>query len=282
MGAPHVRQEVHNTAAGTQRIVVSNNSDSNHFNVIETVSKNGNAHISSDLVDKKITRTDSVSYTHGNNMQECNSNNALYVNGRQETVSSSSYRIIGSADLVHQGLQTTANNAKAEVVAARSDFGDNRFEAESGSESSEQEGLSKNAEKTASSTPDDICDTAMMSSIMPAVNLLQQLAFDTVNIIGDYATKLGQAASAAGSNLASLISENKSEKDERQNKKIEELPDGPAKQRILSGQSNCSNPVYENPASNLRNKTKTFDEQSYQAKVANYTEATLETESRMC
>ena len=282
MGAPHVRQEVHNTAAGTQRIVVSNNSDSNHFNVVETTTKNGNTHISSDLVDKQITRTDSVVYTHGNNMQECNSNNSLYVNGRQEVVSSSSYRIVGSADLVHQGLQTTANNAKADVVATRSNFGDNRFEAESGSTSSEDEGYNENARSVFSVTPDDICDIPMTGSIMPAVNLLQQLAFDTANIIGDYATKLGNAASATASELQSLIIQNKKEKDERQAKKIEELPDGPAKQRILSGQSNCSNPLYENPASNLRNKTNTFDEQEYQAKAANYTERVLETESRMC
>lgn len=281
MGAPHVRQEVRNTAAGTQRIVVSNNADSNHFNVTETVSKNGNAHISSDLVDKTITRTDSVSYTHGNNLQECNCNSSLYVNGRRETVSSSSYKIVGCADLVHQGLQGTANNAKVDVVAARSDFGDNRFEAESGATSSEEEGLSNKAKNGVSATPDDICDIAITGSIMPAVNLLQQLAFDTANIIGDYATKLGNAASAAAKNIASLIPLSKSEKDERQAKKIEELPDGPAKQRILSGQSNCSNPIYENPATNLRKKTKTFDEQGYQAKAADYTQKVLETEAKM-
>lgn len=282
MGAPHIRQEIHNTAAGTQRIVVSNNSDSNHFNVVETTTKNGNAHISSDLVDKQITRTDSVVYTHGNSMQECNSNNSLYVNGRQEVVSSSSYRIVGSADLVYQGLQTTANNAKVDIVAARSNFGDNRFEAESGTTSSEGEGLDEKTKSGISVTPDDICDVAMSGSIMPAVNLLQQLAFDISNIIGDYAKKLAQSTSAAAANIASLIPLNIAEKDERQAKKIEELPDGPAKQRILSGQSNCSNPLYENPASNLRNKTNTFDEQDYQAKAATYTETVLETESRMC
>lgn len=282
MGAPHVRQEVRNTAAGTQRITVSNNADSNHFNVTETVSKNGNAHISSDLVDKTITRTEAVNYTHGNNLQECNANNSVYVNGRQETVSSSSYKIVGSADLVHQGLQATANNAKAEVVGARSDFGDNRFEAESGAASSEEKGMSDRTKKAVSSTPDDVCDTPIIGSIMPAVNLLQQLAFDTVNIIGDYATKLAKSSAAAAENLANLAGLNEKEKDERQKKKIEELPDGPAKRRIQSGQSQCDPPEYENPASNLRKKTDTFDKEDYQVKAANYQEKVLETESKMC
>lgn len=283
MGSPHIRQEVHNTAAGTQRIVVSNNNDSNHFNVIETTSKNGNYTVQSDLVTKNMVRTDNVNYIHGNQMNEVNSNSSTYVNGRYEISTSSSYRIIGGSNLIHGRLHSIANNDKIEVVGARTDFGDDRVEPLADPPQSEPQTLRPEAAAKISKTNNSVIDTPTMGSKMPGVNLLQQTVYDVGNTIADYSKKIGLINSDSASERANAEQAARAEKDERQLKKIQAMPDCATKIRILEQYNQTGDPrvLYEHPATDQREIKKTFDNNEYQRKVANYTLEVMPTEARM-
>ena len=267
-GSAIFRENYQKDAVKTVKTTSSCGDKSGLFNSSETAYSNGNIEIVSDLITRRIVQTDNVETYRRNNISNTDGTDSVYTNGLNEGVYGSRMRIIGNPDVIYKGLHKAADLTKAEIIAARSGFNDDRntsdFTPLSGFEDLPSEVLS-----ALTCVPEDVAtgDDAPLS--VPGSNLFTAMAADVANEVSLLTTKIGKINTASQLEAAKLALKNKVEKQKKQLEVLKSLPESPSKKRILEevGKGNLT-ALFSEPSNEKREKKSTYNKDEYEAKVA--------------
>lgn len=278
----NTRQNYNKDAVKTTRTVSSYGDNSNLYNCSETVYSNGNQELNTDNVTKKVVQTDNVSSNRGNNISDTNGNDSTYTNELNEGAFGSRVRMIGNPDIVNKQLHKDADKLKAEMVAARSGFNDDRNDTDFDIIDSILSIPSKIFDAI-TSTDDDIANGDDQPLSSGGTNLFTAMASDVTNELSIYKKRLGKIFSSSQSKKAELAAKNEVEKKKKQIEMINNLPESPSKQRLLKAveEGNVAT-LMSNPSTENKNKKTTYDKDEYEAKAAELIPQLIEIEKQCC
>lgn len=267
-GSAIFRENYQKDAVKTSLTVSSCGDKSGLFNSSETAYSNGNIEIVSDLVTRKVVQTDNVATYSSNNISNTLGNDSVHTSGLNEGAYGSRARIIGNPDIIHKGLHKSAEILKAEIVAARSGFNDNRNNLTLDIFSPLAE-LPSTVFDAVTSIPEDVADGDDQPLMVPSNNLFAGMMSDVmleVNRITSRASKVSASTAAAKAKIAGM---NQLEKQQKQLEIVSKLPDSATKERILDAVKNGNlSTLLSDPSNEGKNKESTFNKDEYEAKVA--------------
>lgn len=267
-GSAIFRENYQKDAVKASLTVSSCGDKSGLFNSSETAYSNGNIEIVSDLVTRKVVQTDNVATYSSNNISNTLGNDSVHTSGLNEGAYGSRARIIGNPDIIHKGLHKSAEILKAEIVAARSGFNDNRNNLTLDIFSPLAE-LPSTVFDAVTSIPEDVADGDDQPLMVPSNNLFAGMMSDVmleVNRITSRASKVSASTAAAKAKIAGM---NQLEKQQKQLEIVSKLPDSATKERILDGVKNGNlSTLLSDPSNEGKNKESTFNKDEYEAKVA--------------
>lgn len=278
----NTRQNYNKDAVKTTRTVSSYGDNSNLYNCSETVYSNGNQELNTDNVTKKVVQTDNVSSNRGNNISDTNGNDSTYTNELNEGAFGSRARMIGNPDIVNKQLHKDADKLKAEIVAARSGFNDDRND----TDFDIIDGILSIPSKifdAITSTDDDIADGDDQPLSSGGTNLFTAMVSDVTNELSIYKKRLNKIFSSSQSKKAELAAKNEAEKKKKQIEMINNLPESPSKQRLLKAveEGNVAT-LMSNPSTENKDKKTTYDKDEYEAKAAELIPQLIEIEKQCC
>lgn len=278
----NTRQNYNKDAVKTTRTVSSYGDNSNLYNCSETVYSNGNQELNTDNVTKKVVQTDNVSSNRGNNISDTNGNDSTYTNELNEGAFGSRARMIGNPDIVNKQLHKDADKLKAEIVAARSGFNDDRND----TDFDIIDGILSIPSKifdAITSTDDDIADGDDQPLSSGGTNLFTAMVSDVTNELSIYKKRLNKIFSSSQSKKAELATKNEAEKKKKQIEMINNLPESPSKQRLLKAveEGNVAT-LMSNPSTENKDKKTTYDKDEYEAKAAELIPQLIEIEKQCC
>lgn len=165
-------------------------------------------------------------------------------------------------------MHKSAEILKAEIVAARSGFNDNRNNLTLDIFSPLAE-LPSTVFDAVTSIPEDVADGDDQPLMVPSNNLFTGMMSDVmleVNRITSRASKVSASTAAAKAKIAGM---NQLEKQQKQLEIVSKLPDSATKERILDAVKNGNlSTLLSNPSNEGKNKESTFNKDEYEAKVA--------------
>lgn len=278
----NTRQNYNKDAVKTTRTVSSYGDNSNLYNCSETVYGNGNQELNTDNVTKKVVQTDNVSSNRGNNISDTNGNDSTYTNELNEGAFGSRVRMIGNPDIVNKQLHKDADKLKAEMVAARSGFNDDRND----TDFDIIDGILSIPSKifdAITSTDDDIADGDDQPLSSGGTNLFTAMVNDVTDELSIYKKRLNKIFSSSQSKKAELAAKNEVEKKKKQIEMINNLPESPSKQRLLKAveEGNVAT-LMSNPSTENKDKKTTYDKDEYEAKAAELIPQLIEIEKQCC
>lgn len=278
----NTRQNYNKDAVKTTRTVSSYGDNSNLYNCSETVYSNGNQELNTDNVTKKVVQTDNVSSNRGNNISDTNGNDSTYTNELNEGAFGSRARMIGNPDIVNKQLHKDADKLKAEIVAARSGFNDDRND----TDFDIIDGILSIPSKifdAITSTDDDIADGDDQPLSSGGTNLFTAMVNDVTDELSIYKKRLNKIFSSSQSKKAELAAKNEAEKKKKQIEMINNLPESPSKQRLLKAveEGNVAT-LMSNPSTENKDKKTTYDKDEYEAKAAELIPQLIEIEKQCC
>lgn len=278
----NTRQNYNKDAVKTTRTVSSYGDNSNLYNCSETVYSNGNQELNTDNVTKKVVQTDNVSSNRGNNISDTNGNDSTYTNELNEGAFGSRARMIGNPDIVNKQLHKDADKLKAEIVAARSGFNDDRND----TDFDVIDGILSIPSKifdAITSTDDDIANGDDQPLSSGGTNLFTAMVNDVTDELSIYKKRLNKIFSSSQSKKAELAAKNEVEKKKKQIEMINNLPESPSKQRLLKAveEGNVAT-LMSNPSTENKNKKTTYDKDEYEAKAAELIPQLIEIEKQCC
>lgn len=278
----NTRQNYNKDAVKTTRTVSSYGDNSNLYNCSETVYGNGNQELNTDNVTKKVVQTDNVSSNRGNNISDTNGNDSTYTNELNEGAFGSRVRMIGNPDIVNKQLHKDADKLKAEMVAARSGFNDDRND----TDFDIIDGILSIPSKifdAITSTDDDIADGDDQPLSSGGTNLFTAMVNDVTDELSIYKKRLNKIFSSSQSKKAELAAKNEVEKKKKQIEIINNLPESPSKQRLLKAveEGNVAT-LMSNPSTENKDKKTTYDKDEYEAKAAELIPQLIEIEKQCC
>lgn len=278
----NTRQNYNKDAVKTTRTVSSYGDNSNLYNCSETVYSNGNQELNTDNVTKKVVQTDNVSSNRGNNISDTNGNDSTYTNELNEGAFGSRARMIGNPDIVNKQLHKDADKLKAEIVAARSGFNDDRND----TDFDIIDGILSIPSKifdAITSTDDDIANGDDQPLSSGGTNLFTAMVNDVTDELSIYKKRLNKIFSSSQSKKAELAAKNEVEKKKKQIEMINNLPESPSKQRLLKAveEGNVAT-LMSNPSTENKDKKTTYDKDEYEAKAAELIPQLIEIEKQCC
>lgn len=278
----NTRQNYNKDAVKTTRTVSSYGDNSNLYNCSETVYSNGNQELNTDNVTKKVVQTDNVSSNRGNNISDTNGNDSTYTNELNEGAFGSRARMIGNPDIVNKQLHKDADKLKAEMVAARSGFNDDRND----TDFDIIDGILSIPSKifdAITSTDDDIANGDDQPLSSGGTNLFTAMVNDVTDELSIYKKRLNKIFSSSQSKKAELAAKNEVEKKKKQIEMINNLPESPSKQRLLKAveEGNVAT-LMSNPSTENKDKKTTYDKDEYEAKAAELIPQLIEIEKQCC
>lgn len=278
----NTRQNYNKDAVKTTRTVSSYGDNSNLYNCSETVYSNGNQELNTDNVTKKVVQTDNVSSNRGNNISDTNGNDSTYTNELNEGAFGSRARMIGNPDIVNKQLHKDADKLKAEIVAARSGFNDDRND----TDFDVIDGILSIPSKifdAITSTDDDIANGDDQPLSSGGTNLFTAMVNDVTDELSIYKKRLNKIFSSSQSKKAELAAKNEVEKKKKQIEIINNLPESPSKQRLLKAveEGNVAT-LMSNPSTENKDKKTTYDKDEYEAKAAELIPQLIEIEKQCC
>lgn len=278
----NTRQNYNKDAVKTTRTVSSYGDNSNLYNCSETVYGNGNQELNTDNVTKKVVQTDNVSSNRGNNISDTNGNDSTYTNELNEGAFGSRVRMIGNPDIVNKQLHKDADKLKAEMVAARSGFNDDRND----TDFDIIDGILSIPSKifdAITSTDDDIANGDDQPLSSGGTNLFTAMVNDVTDELSIYKKRLNKIFSSSQSKKAELAAKNEVEKKKKQIEMINNLPESPSKQRLLKAveEGNVAT-LMSNPSTENKDKKTTYDKDEYEAKAAELIPQLIEIEKQCC
>lgn len=278
----NTRQNYNKDAVKTTRTVSSYGDNSNLYNCSETVYGNGNQELNTDNVTKKVVQTDNVSSNRGNNISDTNGNDSTYTNELNEGAFGSRVRMIGNPDIVNKQLHKDADKLKAEMVAARSGFNDDRND----TDFDVIDGILSIPSKifdAITSTDDDIANGDDQPLSSGGTNLFTAMVNDVTDELSIYKKRLNKIFSSSQSKKAELAAKNEVEKKKKQIEMINNLPESPSKQRLLKAveEGNVAT-LMSNPSTENKDKKTTYDKDEYEAKAAELIPQLIEIEKQCC
>lgn len=278
----NTRQNYNKDAVKTTRTVSSYGDNSNLYNCSETVYSNGNQELNTDNVTKKVVQTDNVSSNRGNNISDTNGNDSTYTNELNEGAFGSRVRMIGNPDIVNKQLHKDADKLKAEIVAARSGFNDDRND----TDFDIIDGILSIPSKifdAITSTDDDIANGDDQPLSSGGTNLFTAMVNDVTDELSIYKKRLNKIFSSSQSKKAELAAKNEVEKKKKQIEMINNLPESPSKQRLLKAveEGNVAT-LMSNPSTENKDKKTTYDKDEYEAKAAELIPQLIEIEKQCC
>lgn len=278
----NTRQNYNKDAVKTTRTVSSYGDNSNMYNSSEEVYSNGNQILNTDNVTKRVVQTDNVSANRGNNISDTNGNDSVYTNELNEGAYGSRMRIIGNPDVVNKELHKDADKLKADIVAARSGFNDDRND----SDWNVLDSLTSMPSKIFSAitcVDDDVAegdDTPLPTS---GNNLFLAMATDVATEVGNYKKKFAKISASSQMKKADLAVKNEVEKKAKQIEMIQKLPESPSKEKLLkAAQEGNLKALMSNPSNESKVKKSTYDKDEYEAKAAELVPQLIELEKQCC
>lgn len=278
----NTRQNYNKDAVKTSRTVSSFGDNSNLYNCSETVYGNGNQELNTDNVTKKVTQTDNVSSNRGNNISDTNGNDSTYTNELNEGAYGSRVRMIGNPEVVNKELHKNADKLKAEMVAARSGFNDNRND----TDFNIVEGLMSIPSKifdAITCVDNDIADGDDLPSSTGGSNIFQALLADVTNEVSTYLKRFSNITASSQAKKAELAAKNEAEKKKKQIEMINKLPDSPSKEKLLkAAEEGNIKALMANPSNENKEKKSTYNKDEYEAKAAELIPQLIELEKQCC
>ena len=123
-----IKQSVDKNNVKTTQNVLSFGDNSNNFKSSVETYINGDQRIVSDNITKSVIQNDNINVHRGNNISDTVGNSSNFTNELNEGAYGSRVRMIGNPDIVYKRLHKDADKLKAEIIAARSGFNDDRDE----------------------------------------------------------------------------------------------------------------------------------------------------------
>lgn len=280
-GTSIFRQNYQKDAVKSTFTVSSCGDKSGLLNVAETAYANGNIEITTDLITRKIVQTNNVESYQGNNMSNTVGNDSIYTNGLNEGVYGSRVRIVGNPDIIYKELHKAADMKKAEIVAARSGFNDNRNSLDLNpiSELTDMPGEVLDA---VTSTPASVAYDENNSIPSSSDNLYANMSQYITNTINSMSSNLSKISASTQLKKAELVAKNKVERQKKQLENINSSPESGLKTRILEAIKNGNiSAVFADPSNEDKEKTSIYNKEEYEAKVAEITPEMIQIE-RQC
>lgn len=278
----NTRQNYNKDAVKTTRTVSSYGDNSNMYNSSEEVYSNGNQILNTDNVTKRVVQTDNVSANRGNNISDTNGNDSVYTNELNEGAYGSRMRIIGNPDVVNKELHKDADKLKADIVAARSGFNDDRND----SDWNVLDSLMSMPSKIFSAitcVDDDVAEGDDMPLPTSGNNLFLAMATDVATEVGNYKKKFAKISASSQMKKADLAVKNEVEKKAKQIEMIQKLPESPSKEKLLkAAQEGNLKALMSNPSNESKVKKSTYDKDEYEAKAAELVPQLIELEKQCC
>lgn len=278
----NTRQNYNKDAVKTTRTVSSYGDNSNMYNSSEEVYSNGNQILNTDNVTKRVVQTDNVSANRGNNISDTNGNDSVYTNELNEGAYGSRMRIIGNPDVVNKELHKDADKLKADIVAARSGFNDDRND----SDWNVLDSLTSMPSKIFSAitcVDDDVAEGDDMPLPTSGNNLFLAMATDVATEVGNYKKKFAKISASSQMKKADLAVKNEVEKKAKQIEMIQKLPESPSKEKLLkAAQEGNLKALMSNPSNESKVKKSTYDKDEYEAKAAELVPQLIELEKQCC
>lgn len=278
----NTRQNYTKDAVRTTRTVSSYGDNSNMYNSSEEVYSNGNQILNTDNVTKRVVQTDNVSSNRGNNISDTSGNDSVYTNELNEGAYGSRMRIIGNPDVVNKELHKDADKLKAEIVAARSGFNDDRND----SDWNVLDDLMSIPSKIFSAitcVDDDVAEGDDMPLPTSGNNLFLAMATDIAMEIANYTKRFAKISASSQMKKAELAVKNEVEKKAKQIEMIQNLPDSASKEKLLKAvQEGNLMALMANPSNEGKEKKSTYDKDEYEAKAAELIPQLIELEKQCC
>lgn len=262
------REDYQKTPVKTTFSVSSCGDKSGLFNSAETVYSNGNTEINSDLVTRKIIVTDNVTTNCANEITDTFGNSSKFTGGLNEGAFGSRMRIIGNPDTIYKSLQKQADRLKADLIAARSGFNDDR-NISSPTPAPEMNSIPSGIMNSISAIDNEVAegdDTPLTSS---GSNLFMSMIADVMSEVSNYTSKFSKASASAQIEKVKLASKNIIEKQKKQLENIMSLPDSPTKERLLNAIKNGDpSAIFVDPSNEGKEKKQVYNKDDYEAKTA--------------
>lgn len=278
----NTRQNYNKDAVKTSRTVSSFGDNSNLYNCSETVYGNGNQELNTDNVTKKVTQTDNVSSNRGNNISDTNGNDSTYTNELNEGAFGSRVRMIGNPEVVNKELHKNADKLKAEMVAARSGFNDNRNDTDF-DKIEELTTIPSKIFDAISCVNNDIANGDDLPLSAGGSKVFQAMSAEVANEVSPYLKRLSNITASSQAKKAELTAKNEAEKKKKLTEMINELPDSPAKEKLLKAvEEGNIKALMANPSNENKEKKSTYNKDEYEAKVAELIPQLIELEKQCC
>lgn len=277
-----IKQSVDKNNVKTTQNVLSFGDNSNNFKSSVETYINGDQRIVSDNITKSVIQNDNINVHRGNNISDTVGNSSNFTNELNEGAYGSRIRMIGNPDIVYKQLHKDADKLKAEIIAARSGFNDDRDE----TDFNIINGLSSIPNKVldAFTTVDnEIAEGDDVPLSTNGSNLLLAMASDVATEVSKYTSVLNKISAAGQLKKAELVAKNEIEKKRKQLELIEKLPESASKERILAAiKKGDIASIFADPSNENKDKKSVYDKNEYEAKVAEILPQLIELEKQNC
>lgn len=277
-----IKQSVDKNNVKTTQNVLSFGDNSNNFKSSVETYINGDQRIVSDNITKSVIQNDNINVHRGNNISDTVGNSSNFTNELNEGAYGSRVRMIGNPDIVYKRLHKDADKLKAEIIAARSGFNDDRDE----TDFNIINGLSSIPSKVldAFTTVDnEVAEGDDVPLSTNGSNLLLAMASDVATEVSKYTSVLNKISAAGQLKKAELVAKNEIEKKRKQLELIEKLPESASKERILAAiKKGDIASIFADPSNENKDKKSVYDKNEYEAKVAEILPQLIELEKQNC